>query len=487
MKVHRIAGVMALSGFSATAANAAGPYSLPQEATWNYFNTPTGVGALASDVAPTQACWPYLLSNKTSGSYFMAGCFNAATGFFALKQNTTGSQNVADGPAALYGNTIGINNTAVGAFAMFSASTARGNTALGTAALFAETTAKHNTGLGAYALFETTTGLNNTAVGQTSMYLNKTGNGNTAVGQSTMYANSSGNHNTATGAAALSYNLTGNGNVGIGATALYNNKTSASTTGPQPGDTSSSYNTAVGSGALYNNTTNAVAGYNTGVGSQALYNNGGVGNTALGANAGTTVTTGSYNTYIGYGAAGISAADTLVTQIGAVPPAGVTGTPTTYITGVYGTVLSGTPVVVTSTGQLGVQGVSSERFKIDIAAMDDNTSRLWQLRPVTFRYKSDATGVQQYGLIAEEVAKVYPELVIRDQNGRIDAVRYDELAPMLLNEMQKERAQLTAKIDDQAAKISALERQVAELDGLKQELSAALGELKSHRTAVAQR
>ena len=480
MKMHKMAGVMALSGLSATAAQAAGPYSLPQEAAWNFFNTATGIGALTSDVAPTQACWPYLLSPKTSGSYYLAGCFNTATGFFALKQNTTGDQNVADGPAALYGNTTGFNNTAVGAFAMFTGSAAHGNAALGTAALFAITTGVHDTAVGPYALYSDTTGKNNTAIGQTSLTSNKTGNGNTAVGQATMYYNSTGTQNTAIGARSLQYSLAGNFNVGLGAYSLYNNKQSAATAVPTPTDTSSSANTAIGYNALYNNTTTAGSGYNTGVGYQALYTNAGVGNTAVGASTANSVQNGSYNTYLGFGAVGITQNDSFVTQIGAVPPAGVTATPTTYISGIYGTAVSGLPVYVSSTGQLGVQGISSERFKVDISPMDDHTSRLWQLRPVTFRYRTDASGATQYGLIAEEVAKVYPELVVRDQNGRIDGVRYDELASMLLNEMQKERAQTTAKID-------ALEQEVAELGDLKQALNAALSELKARDPALAKR
>jgi hypothetical protein len=134
----------------------------------------------------------------------------------------------------------------------------------------------------------------------------------------------------------------------------------------------------------------------------------------------------------------------------------------TYIAGIYNNSLSGLHVVVTSTGQLGVAGKSSERFKTAVATMGSNTAKLGQLRPVTFKLKSDATGMRQYGLIAEEVAKVYPELVIRDQAGRIDGVRYDELAPMLLNEVQQQQQ----KIDGQAGEISDLKQQMAELKAL---------------------
>jgi hypothetical protein len=123
--------------------------------------------------------------------------------------------------------------------------------------------------------------------------------------------------------------------------------------------------------------------------------------------------------------------------------------------------------------------MSSERFKSAIAPMGSDTAKLEQLRPVSFRLESDATGTRQYGLIAEEVAKVYPELVIRDQNGRIDGVRYDELAPMLLNEMQKMRVQVQ-KNGAQAEEVRALKQQVSEMH-------AELLRLQSKEEQVAQR
>jgi hypothetical protein len=113
----------------------------------------------------------------------------------------------------------------------------------------------------------------------------------------------------------------------------------------------------------------------------------------------------------------------------------------TFIAGIYNTSVTGSAVMIDSSGQLGVV-VSSERFKTAIAPMGANTAKLAQLRPVIFKLKSDARGTLQYGLIAEEVAKVYPELVIRGANGRIDGVRYDELAPMLLNEVQQQAAEI---------------------------------------------
>jgi hypothetical protein len=109
----------------------------------------------------------------------------------------------------------------------------------------------------------------------------------------------------------------------------------------------------------------------------------------------------------------------------------------TYIAGIYDNSLTGLAVVVTPSGQLGVIGKSSERFKTAITPMGRETSKLEQLRPVKFHFRTDAKCALQYGLIAEEVATVYPELVIRDQKGRIDGVRYVELAPMLVNEVQQ--------------------------------------------------
>jgi len=155
---------------------------------------------------------------------------------------------------------------------------------------------------------------------------------------------------------------------------------------------------------------------------------------------------------------------------------------------------------VTSAGQLGVLA-SSERYKTAITSMGENTEKLRQLRPVSFHLKTDPTGTVQYGLIAEEVDKVYPELVIRDDAGKIQGVRYDELAPMLLNEMQRERERtmetiqgLAARNAEQAAMIAAqardiqdMQQQLAELNELKQEMHAAIRQLKSKDPLVARR
>jgi trimeric autotransporter adhesin len=148
--------------------------------------------------------------------------------------------------------------------------------------------------------------------------------------------------------------------------------------------------------------------------------------------------------------------------------------------------VTGSAVYVTSAGQRGVLA-SSERFKAAITPMGADAAKLVQLRPVSFKLMSDETETRQFGLIAEEAAKVYPELVIRDESGRIDGVRYEELAPMLLNEVQQQRAQLTAKIDAQAADICDLKEQMVELQALKRDLHAALLKLQAKDVVVAER
>jgi Chaperone of endosialidase len=245
-------------------------------------------------------------------------------------------------------------------------------------------------------------------------------------------------------------------------------------------NTTGSNNTASGLEALFHNKNGH---NNTATGRSALQSNRGSNNIAEGFQAGLNLTTGSNNIDIGnLGVAAESATIRIGTQ---VPSALQTNT---YIAGIYpNTIANPFPVVIDSTGHLGVGSVSSERFKTAIAPMGANTAKLEQLRPVTFHLKTDPHGALQYGLIAEEVAKVYPELVIRGEKGRIDGVRYDELAPMLLNEMQKKNAAQDAEIRDLKQQQLRMQQQMAELKDLKQELHAALLKLHTKGELVAQR
>jgi len=207
-----------------------------------------------------------------------------------------------------------------------------------------------------------------------------------------------------------------------------------------------------------------------------------VNNIGIGANAGYAVT-GSNN--IDIGSTG-SAGESGVIRIGGPSQTAV------HIAGITSTHLTGSPVYVSASGQLGVLP-SSERYKTEIASMGGSTQKLHELRPVSFHLKSDPKGAVQYGLIAEEVAKVFPELVIRDDAGTIQGIRYDELAPMLLNEVQQQQQKIAAqdqRAAAQDAEISQLKQQQKAFVGLQKqlaELQAAIAKLKPKDQLVARR
>jgi hypothetical protein len=351
------------------------------------------------------------------------------------------------------------------------------NTAMGSNALLHVNLAEsgcHNTASGDDALYSDTSGSYNTGTGFSSLFSNTAGNDNVGIGFEALYSNSSGSDNAGNGYQALYRNTTGSFNVASGSGALY-------------GNTTADYSAAFGFGALYNNNgqSNTAAGY------QALYaNTSGGDNTAVGVHALSSNTTGSNNAALGWHAGEnltTGSNDVDIANVGMAAESGVvrigtSGTQTkTYISGIYGTSVSGSAVMVNSSGQLGVV-VSSERFKTDIAPMGPDTAKLLALRPVKFHLKSDPHGAVQYGLIAEEVAKIYPELVVRDEKGRIDGVRYDELAPMLLNQMQAQQQAIAA----QAAKLAAEDQRAAAQDAkiaqLQQQLSGIQAALPKQQT-----
>jgi len=296
-----------------------------------------------------------------------------------------------------------------------------------------------NTAYGTDALSHNTTGTDDSAFGFSALFQNTTGSGNTATGWYALYFNTTGYNNTATGIAALEGNGTGIGNTATGVGALANNG---------KGKT----NTAAGWQALYFNSGND----NTAIGAFALQDNGsGSSNIAIGVEAGLYLTTGSNNIEIGNQG---NAAEANTIRIGAE------GTQTaTYIAGIFDTsVTGGCAVMVASTGQLGCV-TSSARYKRDVRDMGDSSDKLMKLRPVTFLYKADETGARQYGLIAEEVEKVYPELVIHDADGKVETVAYHMLPAMLLNEVQKQarsNQQLARQLEQKDEQIATLQRQV---------------------------
>jgi trimeric autotransporter adhesin len=359
--------------------------------------------------------------------------FNTAEGTDALYSLTTGSENTAIGYDALYYDTIGAQNTAIGLDALFRNTSGNYNTANGLQALYHNTIGSRNTATGMDALFYNTTGVDNTAIGLNALLTNTTGVCNTANGVNALYSNA-GSKNTASGFEALYQNTTGGLNTANGFAALYQNTTGV-------------VNTANGAGALYSNT---AGHYNSALGVNALaHNTTGSSNIALGNAAGTNLTTGSGNIEIGH--TGV-AAEANTIRIG-------TFQTRAFMAGVKNAVTSaGVPVYVNASGQLGTNP-SSRRFKEQIKAMDKASEALLALKPVTFRYKHeiDPNGIAQFGLVAEEVAEVDPDLVVRDAEGKVFSVRYEAVNAMLLNEFLKEHR----KFEEQQATIAELESSVA--------------------------
>jgi len=321
-----------------------------------------------------------------------------------------------------------------------------------------------NTVEGDDALISLTTGTDNTGVGFNALYTNTDGINNTAIGSAALSSNTSGFDNTAVGYRALPSNTTGYINIAIGSYALQDNTTGVQNTaiGGLSSNTNGSYNTATGSGALAYNTT---GNFNTASGINALlYNTTGGNNIALGVAAGSNLTTGSYNIDIGHhGFHGEG--NTIRIGKGGLQTA-------TFIAGINGaTVPTGVAVIVDGTGHLGTT-TSSARFKEEIKPMDKASEAVLALRPVTFRYKKklDANGIPQFGLVAEDVEKVNPDLVVHDEEGKPYTVRYEAVNAMLLNEFLKEHR----KGEQQDCKIEKLEVIVEQQQEQIKRLTAAL-------------
>jgi hypothetical protein len=309
-----------------------------------------------------------------------------------------------------------------------------GNTGGGKSALAANG-GGNNTAYGFDALFQNTTGSNNSAVGVSSLASTTGGDNNTASGVNALFSNTTGAANTASGVDALFNNTVGNENIAIGLNALFDNTTGsnnvASGAGALQFNTTGEHNTACGDVALQHNT---IGVGNTAVGTFALgANKRGSDNIALGSGAGGFLTKGDADIYIGNPG---ETKESRTIRIGSLQKR-------TFIAGIATTPISGSTVTIDADGRLGVF-LSSARYKRDIRDMGDGSDKLKDLRPVTFRYKEDASGERQYGLVAEEVARVYPELVVRSAGGEVQSVRYEELIPMLLNELQRQRAESAA-------------------------------------------
>ena len=364
-------------------------------------------------------------------------------GCSALPQRT---QAVVPAPDGGYPNF----NTAEGQNALFSLTTGQWNTALGAFTLRSDTDGSYNTAVGTAALFSNV-GSENTAVGAAALLLN-TGSSNTGVGADALLSNTIGAANTADGSSALQNNTTGNDNTATGRQALFNNTTGGS-------------NTAVGVFALNNNID---GGANTAIGVNVLQNNThGHNNTAIGLNALGGSATGNFN--IGLG----SNAGMNVTSASNVICIGADGNNVDnacYIGQIFGATSSGgTAVFVNSNGRLGTT-TSSKRFKQDIKPMDNVSEALYSLKPVSFRYKKefDPAGASQLGLVAEDVEKIAPDLVVHDKEGRPYSVRYEQVNAMLLNEFLKEHG----KVQKLEAALDTVKNRLNEQEARIQKVSA---------------
>jgi hypothetical protein len=320
----------------------------------------------------------------------------------------------------------------------------------------------NNTAEGTDALFNLTTGVWNSAFGFRALYRTASGSRNTALGYQALY-NTSG-----------PFNVSGLDNVAIGANALFNN-------------TTGSGNIAIGSFALNNNTTGS---NNIEIGSRGLLNFSTTGNVQIGdsfasgpdfASVGRPAVT---DCRLGLLYDGIHYASIYAetdVEVGEYLPSTCPNTPdlttqtihinakdAVYVRAVYGNPIAGSPVTIDSNNQLGV-AASSKRFKADIKLMDKVSEAILALKPVTFNYKDeiDPTRTAQFGLVAEDVEKVNPDLVVRDKEGKPYSVRYEAVNAMLLNEFLKEHG----KVEELESTVAKLAAYIKEQDSKMQRMS----------------
>jgi hypothetical protein len=324
-----------------------------------------------------------------------------------------------------------ISNTADGSNALLSISSGIYNSAFGFDALLAISDGSFDTGVGAGALIVDTAGVN-TAVGAGALFSNTVASDNNAFGTFALFNNDitgagSANFNNAHGRNCLLNNTDGDENDAFGDDSMFEN-----TTGSQ--------NTAVGDDSLDGNTT-------------------GSGNVAVGKEAGNSIVDGNDNVVLGHnaGIGLVHASRNIAIGTEAAGPF-LDLDDTCFIGSIFGEPVSdpGTQAAV-FVDQFNVVGIfnSSRKYKHDIQPMDKASETLYQLKPVTFKFNSDWKGSTQYGLIAEDVAAVDPQLVVR-KDGETVTVRYEQINSMLLNEFLKEHK----KVEDQQASISQLKSEM---------------------------
>jgi hypothetical protein len=396
-------------------------------------------------------------------AYLMIAFVGSVTTAFAVIPPPDGgypNQNTAEGEDALFSLTTGAANTALGHHALHDITDSSENTAIGSNAL-AVSTAGPNTAVGGYALNFNTTGFDNTAVGDYSQYSTTTGHDNTSIGYKALEGNTTQNFNTAVGAYAQTQG-NGSDNVAIGLSALING---------------GNQSVAIGENAL-----NSYGNQNVAIGYQAFLSVGGNGNIGIGYEVGSQLNSQSPQNLIYIGTRGVSGESSAI-RIG---DGGVHTS--AFIAGISGvTVPDGVDVVINSSGQLGTL-TSSVRYKEAIRPMADTSKVVLGLRPVSFSYKGtlDPAESPQFGLVAEEVGKVDPDLVVRDNSGWPYSVRYQAVNAMLLNEFLKEHRELEQRraiIKSQQEKIEQLEATVGRLESSLNQQRDQLQRL-ANRTAI---
>jgi hypothetical protein len=344
--------------------------------------------------------------------------------------------------------TAGGYNTAVG-YAALAINTGSGNTAVGKSALSANLSGNENSAFGGGALTATTTGESNSAFGKHSLYSNLTGGSNAAFGQTSLYSNTTGSANSAFGQAALSSATTASYNSAFGMYSLYSSATGGS-------------NSAVGAFSLrYLESGQA----NSVLGNSALTNlRSGSGNIGVGANSGYALIEGNNNIYIG------SYVDGTANESSTIRIGRSADHSRVFIAGAYGVNVSasiGQPVYIGNDGQLGTFN-SSRRYKEDIRPIDNSAELVEKLSPVSFRYKkaqADGTKPLHYGLIAEEVEGIAPELVVYNAEGQVESVAYQMLIPILLDELKRQQ-QINSTQAAEIDRLMTLEKEVRELKAL---------------------
>ena len=489
---------------------AVGMQSLSENSTGEN-NTAMGTSSLASNTtgsANTAMGYASMVNNTTAW-------YNTAVGTVSMIANVTGQNNTALGYSALYNNVAGHQGTAVGAYAMsnitntstsfvnenvavgyeslkgsftISSNTGNQNTAIGYHSLFGNSSGSFNTAIGRLALWQNSTGSNNTTNGSEALSSNTVGNRNTSLGCVTMYWNKSGSNATAVGYASMYYcNPTAtsfiNTNAALGYESLMGSTTPANNTGndntalgyqAMRGNSSGSANTAAGNHSLLRNTTGEL---NTAVGFEALDENiTGSNNTAVGAKSFDGIISGSFNTCIGYlakpsidnlvnataiGANTIVAANNSVV-LGNNANVGIGCSAPQYKLHVMGDIASNATVRTTNALVTGfISACSDFRFKKQIMPLENSLEKILKLNGVSYYWKGDEfpernfSDEKQIGLIAQEIEKVYPELVFTDKDG-YKSVDYSRLTPILIEaikELKKENELLADRLQKEIAEI----------------------------------